>query len=501
MTVRELASASAAVLALALGCSDEVSNVGGGSSEGSGSSSDAGASTSSSGADTAGSSSGAGEDSSSGIAPPMGECGNGVLELGEDCDDGRNGDQDDGCTDACALPQCGDGWLQATLGEHCDAGAVGDSWCTESCEATLARAWLRELGSSEGDDDYANGVAVDGAGNVYAVGSLAAVGRGVNGRDIWVRKYDPDGNELWTQLYDSDVSSSFDEGEAIALCPDGTVVVAGAVPVLGEGHDAIVLSYDADGFPGWTATYQGEGGFDDSASAVGCAAQGLLVGGYAFDADGELIAWYSALAQADGATQWSGTRSSAASNDFSDLVDIAAGPEGQWALAGITDDDNWVAVLESDGSQRWELVFDAIADGQDYALGAAFTAEGDLVVAGSTTHAYLRRFDPDGAEVWSAVYAGVEGSGTDVVVTSDGMIALVGSISSLGRSGITPAIFGVDPSDGTLLWLQLALDGAINGSARQAAAGPDGALAVVGDESPHAFQGDDLWVARYARSR
>lgn len=499
MTARERAWAWAGGLALVLACGDEVSSVGGSSSDGSGTSSESGASAASSSSE--GSSSDGGADSSTGITPPGGECGNGVLELGEDCDDGRNGEQDDGCTDACALPQCGDGWLQPTLGEHCDAGRSGDAWCTSGCVATLSRTWLRELGSEEGDDDYANGVAVDDAGNVYAVGSLAAVGRGVNGRDIWVRKYDPRGNELWTQRYDSDVSSSFDEGQDIAVCPDGTVVVAGSVPVLGEGHDGIVLSYDADGFPGWTAAYQGEGGFDDSASAIGCTAQNLLVGGYGFDADGASVAWYNALALADGATLWGGTRTSASDNDYSDLADIAAGPEGQWAVSGTTDDDNWVAVLEPDGSMRWELVFDAISDAPDYATGAAFTTEGDLVVAGSTTHAYLRRFDPDGAEVWSAVYAGVEGSGHDVAVTSDGLLALVGSLSSLGSSGLTPAIFGVDPSDGTVVWVQLALDGAVNGSARRAAAGPGGVLALVGDESPHAFQGDDLWVARYAPSR
>jgi alpha-tubulin suppressor-like RCC1 family protein len=32
--------------------------------------------------------------------PPL--CGNGELNAGEECDDGRNGDPDDGCTDACA---------------------------------------------------------------------------------------------------------------------------------------------------------------------------------------------------------------------------------------------------------------------------------------------------------------------------------------------------------------------------------------------------------------
>jgi cysteine-rich repeat protein len=32
-----------------------------------------------------------------------------IVDPGEACDDGKNGDNDDGCTDACSLPACGDG--------------------------------------------------------------------------------------------------------------------------------------------------------------------------------------------------------------------------------------------------------------------------------------------------------------------------------------------------------------------------------------------------------
>ena len=44
-------------------------------------------------------------------------CGNGKVEPGEACDDG-NTDDGDYCTPLCALPQCGDGFL--ALGEACD---------------------------------------------------------------------------------------------------------------------------------------------------------------------------------------------------------------------------------------------------------------------------------------------------------------------------------------------------------------------------------------------
>src|SRR5262249_876252 len=47
-------------------------------------------------------------------------CGNGVLDLGEDCDDG-NTDNTDACTSECQPATCGDGFVQAGV-EACDDG-------------------------------------------------------------------------------------------------------------------------------------------------------------------------------------------------------------------------------------------------------------------------------------------------------------------------------------------------------------------------------------------
>lgn len=57
----------------------------------------------------------------SGGGPDLTKCGDGVkdTDLGEQCDDG-NEIQDDGCTNACTTPVCGDAIVQA--GEDCDDG-------------------------------------------------------------------------------------------------------------------------------------------------------------------------------------------------------------------------------------------------------------------------------------------------------------------------------------------------------------------------------------------
>ncbi len=58
-------------------------------------------------------------------------CGNGVVEAGEDCDDG-NAANDDTCLDTCELASCGDGFVGP--GEGCDDGnQVDDDTCSNDC--------------------------------------------------------------------------------------------------------------------------------------------------------------------------------------------------------------------------------------------------------------------------------------------------------------------------------------------------------------------------------
>ena len=54
-------------------------------------------------------------------------CGNGVVEAGEECDDGNDVD-DDNCSNTCKRPFCGDGVVQTWLGEVCDDGINDGSY-------------------------------------------------------------------------------------------------------------------------------------------------------------------------------------------------------------------------------------------------------------------------------------------------------------------------------------------------------------------------------------
>lgn len=81
---------------------------------------------------------------------PIGECGNGVQEGVELCDDG-NTDEHDGCTTLCRPPACGDGILHA--GETCDDGNTDSTdACTEECEPAECGDGFVQAGVEPCDD-------------------------------------------------------------------------------------------------------------------------------------------------------------------------------------------------------------------------------------------------------------------------------------------------------------------------------------------------------------
>lgn len=68
-----------------------------------------------------------------------GNCGDGALYDGEECDDG-NIESGDGCTPMCAIePRCGDGVVNNVIAEECDgANEIDGDACSNLCETTEA---------------------------------------------------------------------------------------------------------------------------------------------------------------------------------------------------------------------------------------------------------------------------------------------------------------------------------------------------------------------------
>ena len=109
------------------------SGSGGPSGSGSGGSGSGGPSGSGSGGPSGSGSGGSGSGSGgSSSGPNLGVCGNGILEQGEQCDDG-NTNNNDNCTSTCRLPGCGDGLINRNT-EECDDGNFSNNdLCLNNC--------------------------------------------------------------------------------------------------------------------------------------------------------------------------------------------------------------------------------------------------------------------------------------------------------------------------------------------------------------------------------
>ncbi|MBI3332295.1 DUF4215 domain-containing protein [Candidatus Peregrinibacteria bacterium] len=81
-------------------------------------------------------------------------CGNGVIDPGEQCDDG-NQVPTDGCTSSCQLSRCGDGIVQ--YGEQCDDGNQlhGDA-CGNTCQVARCGDGIVQVGEQCDDGNQIN---------------------------------------------------------------------------------------------------------------------------------------------------------------------------------------------------------------------------------------------------------------------------------------------------------------------------------------------------------
>jgi len=85
----------------------------------------------------------------------MAVCGNGMVEGGEECDDG-NADNTDDCLDSCVTASCGDGFVLAGSEECDDGNADNTDACLDSCVNAACGDTFVQAGVEECDDANAD---------------------------------------------------------------------------------------------------------------------------------------------------------------------------------------------------------------------------------------------------------------------------------------------------------------------------------------------------------
>jgi cysteine-rich repeat protein len=89
---------------------------------------------------------------SGGIAQPI--CGDGNVDIGEECDDG-NANDTDGCVSGCVNAKCGDGFVQSGVEECDDSNADNTDGCIDTCKSAACGDGFVQSGVEECDDSNA----------------------------------------------------------------------------------------------------------------------------------------------------------------------------------------------------------------------------------------------------------------------------------------------------------------------------------------------------------
>ena len=281
--------------------------------------------------------------------------------------------------------------------------------------------WTREVSITISSNERAWAVATDDQGNAYVVGGTENEFPGeTSGRsqDIYIRKYDPEGNHVWTDQFSSQ-SATLAEGVGADFA-QGVAVHGQSVYVVGqvdgtlpgqtrpdwEGNpqaDAFIVKYDLDGNQAWPPIQWGTNRLDeivgvgvDSSGMVYVAGtsgafpdQTILRGGFVrkFDPDGKEFLW---TRQFEG-VGIRGTRGSAESTR-ADGMTVA--PNGDVYVVGrvagtlpdqksVGGQDAFVYRYDADGNVVWTQQFGT--DQADASRGVVVQGSQFVYVTGETT--------------------------------------------------------------------------------------------------------------------
>lgn len=369
--------------------------------------------------------------------PPEPVCGNGIRESIEECDDGNQVDGD-GCGNDCTLDldtslwqatHAGDAMLRESghgiavdsqgdivVGGY-EIDVLGDPnmWVAKY-DPDGNQQWAMAMDPSGGLDDRVYAVAIDPTDNILLAGDVDTA---PSSSDLWVAKLDPDGAPLWSATFDGPDGGD-DGARGVATDTAGNVVITGFVRVANNDLDIFVAKLDPSGGLLWSDEVAGPETFDDRGQGVGVdSADNVVVGGYVSHAAFDRNIWIRKY-DPDGVEVWTDEWDSPTHADDAGFG-LAVAPDDSIAITGTTpviatNQDVWLGRWDADGTLLWFQQFGSQAFLDDHGLAVAADADNNLVVVGfrsnseTDTEIWMRKVDVDGGVLWAQSVVGAGGS-------------------------------------------------------------------------------------------
>lgn len=356
--------------------------------------------------------------------------------------------------------------------------------------------------------------AVDPAGNVYVTGSTSGPLNGTarGSSDVWVNKYDSNGNLLWGKQFGSTGSES---AYSVVTDKDGNFYLSGDTggnlfSSKQTNIDIWVAKYDSNGQQLWAKQFA-----PNVANAYASASFGLDVdqGGNVYlsglsiqnNTRPDIYPFLSAVDDSwvtkfdsNGNQQWLTTIQDATapyplnlSPFFDENYSMAVDNSGNSYLAGWTQGlvreanpsspflkyDAWVSKVDSTGKVQWVQQFGSINEGVEVAWAVDTDSKGNVYTTGYTTgdigtktkparksgpyDMFLTKFSPDGTQLWARQFGSKGDDGTylsDMQIDSQDNIYLTGYTNDKIGKGQKDAAYNAFvakfDSNGTNKWIQ-----------------------------------------------
>jgi hypothetical protein len=342
---------------------------------------------------------------------------------------------------------------------------------------------ISQLGTTGNDLSLATGT--DSAGNVYisgtTTGSLFRTNQGFT--DAWLAKYDSNGNQIWgRQLGSSGDESNF----AMVTDKDGNSYMAGGTSgnLFGTKQtdsDVWVAKYDTNGNQVWGRQFSA-GGFSSGAFGLDLDPAGnVYLSGIEINSNQrtdifnfavEDNSWVSKFDN-NGNQQWttliknpSATFPFDITPFFDECYDLAVDNNGNSIAVGWTQGlvqesdpsrqllkyDAWVSKVDTTGKIQWLQQLGSTNQGLDFAWGVDTDSKGNIYVTGWTTgdigtkigkkgiggrDIWITKLNPDGSQVWAKQFGSPDDDGmylSDMQIDDKDNIFLIGeSNGKLGK--------------------------------------------------------------------
>jgi hypothetical protein len=279
--------------------------------------------------------------------------------------------------------------------------------------------WVTTFGGSGRDVAFSLEKTNDEA--FIIIGETSSFDKG-GGSDLWLLKFDANGNEIWNNSYGGKRSDfGFDGQQTI----DGGFILVGGTRTFGEGdQDVWLVRTDSSGYELWNKSYGGED-MEHGISVQETSDKGyIIVGGTKSKGEGPNDYWIIKTDK-NGDIQWDKTYGT---YGYDWGYDIQKTNDGAYVFTGGTDTstesehilDIGLVKIKEDGFIEWEKVYNKYKRGWcwDEGYGVEPTLDGGYAIAGIARatgwseseggDAWLIKTDSNGKKQWDTLIGGIK---------------------------------------------------------------------------------------------